>query len=212
MIRVTGGRYSPSQLPTPSLVTSILIPIPRIHMRRKIVESEGGHCHFNQHHLSISAELPFTGGLANPIFPNTLSLGKPWSMSMPLLWVPVSQANGPIRRSPPTFMGLWHISDHIATRFASSFSPSIMSTTGYWNTFLQRSTVGRWMMKTYWCFATGLASQYAKFSDSAHTEHLRPWPHADGYPNSPNGRFWTQKPTKRWMNCCLSCGAPHSSR
>jgi hypothetical protein len=44
-----------------------------------------------------------------------------------------------------------------------------------------RSTVERWLMKAYWGVATGLASQYARFSDSAHTEHLQPWPPADGY-------------------------------
>ncbi|CAI7658403.1 unnamed protein product [Penicillium glandicola] len=95
-------------------------------------------------------------------------------------WVFRESSSGPFSIFAPTFMGLWHISNHIATRFASSFSPSIMSTSGYWNGFLQRSIAGRSLMKLYWGFATGLASQYARFSDSSHTEHLRPWPHADG--------------------------------
>jgi dimethylaniline monooxygenase (N-oxide forming) len=90
-------------------------------------------------------------------------------------------ASGAFSMFAPTFMGLWHISDHISTRFASSFSPSIMSCNGLWDNFLQRSVIGRSLMRVYWQVATGLAVRYARFGDDEHTEHLRPWPHTDGY-------------------------------
>ncbi|KAL6229643.1 hypothetical protein BDW75DRAFT_249454 [Aspergillus navahoensis] len=84
-------------------------------------------------------------------------------------WIIRPSASGAFSIFAPTFMGLWHISDHISTRFASSFSPSIMSSTGRWNSFLQRTVVGRSLMSLYW-----------QFGDSEHTEYLRPWPHTDG--------------------------------
>ncbi|KAJ5254793.1 cofactor FMO1 FAD enzyme [Penicillium chrysogenum] len=95
-------------------------------------------------------------------------------------WVIRPSASGAFSMFAPTFMGLWHISDHISTRFASSFSPSIMSCNGLWDNFLQRSVIGRSLMRVYWQVATGLAVRYARFGDDEHTEHLRPWPHTDG--------------------------------
>ncbi|KAJ5762642.1 cofactor FMO1 FAD enzyme [Penicillium manginii] len=95
-------------------------------------------------------------------------------------WVIRPSASGAFSIFAPTFMGLWHISDHISTRFASSFSPSIMSCNGLWDGFLQRSVIGRSLMRVYWQFATALAGRYARFGDDEHTEHLRPWPHTDG--------------------------------
>ncbi|KAE8362922.1 cofactor FMO1 FAD enzyme [Aspergillus caelatus] len=95
-------------------------------------------------------------------------------------WIIRPSASGAFSIFAPTFMGLWHISDHISTRFASSFSPSIMSCTGLWDSFLQRTMVGRSLTRVYWQVATGLAARYARFGDSEHTEHLRPWPHTDG--------------------------------
>lgn len=56
-----------------------------------------------------------------------------------------------------------------------------MSSDGLWNSFLQRNVIGRSLMRVYWQVATGLAGRYARFGDDEHTEHLRPWPHTDGY-------------------------------
>lgn len=95
-------------------------------------------------------------------------------------WVIRKSPSGPFSIFAPTFMGLWNIADHISTRFASSLSPSIMSTSGPWNGFLQRTVIGRSVTRLYWHVATRLAAQYARFSDSMHTESLRPWPHGDG--------------------------------
>ncbi|KAE8142277.1 hypothetical protein BDV38DRAFT_278444 [Aspergillus pseudotamarii] len=95
-------------------------------------------------------------------------------------WIIRPSASGAFSIFAPTFMGLWHTSDHISTRFASSFSPTIMSCTGLWDSFWQRTMFGRSLTRVYWPVATGLAAGYARFGDSEHTEHLRPWPHTDG--------------------------------
>ncbi|KAM5476780.1 hypothetical protein MauCBS54593_000050 [Microsporum audouinii] len=95
-------------------------------------------------------------------------------------WIIRKSNSGPFSLFAPTFMRLWHISDHISTRLAASFSPSIMNISGHWNMFLQRTAPGQFITRLYWQVATALASQYAQFSKSEHTQYLRPWPHHDG--------------------------------
>ncbi|KAM5462049.1 FAD-dependent monooxygenase dep4 [Microsporum ferrugineum] len=46
-------------------------------------------------------------------------------------WIIRKSNSGPFSLFAPTFMGLWHISDHISTRIAASFSPSIMNISGH---------------------------------------------------------------------------------
>ncbi|KAA8646116.1 hypothetical protein EYZ11_005526 [Aspergillus tanneri] len=95
-------------------------------------------------------------------------------------WVIRPTVSGGFSIFAPTFMFFWRISDFVSTRFACSFSPSIMSTIGPWDRFLQRTKIGRLLVRLYWRVGTSLAAAYARFGDSEHTKHLQPWPHPDG--------------------------------
>ncbi|KAM5452532.1 hypothetical protein MaudCBS49596_003350 [Microsporum audouinii] len=75
-----------------------------------------------------------------------------------IAWIIRKSNSGPFSLFAPTFMGLWHISDHISTRLAASFSPSIMNISGHWNMFLQRTAPGQFITRLYWQVATALAS------------------------------------------------------
>ncbi|KAM7189491.1 cofactor FMO1 enzyme is FAD [Naviculisporaceae sp. PSN 640] len=95
-------------------------------------------------------------------------------------WVMRDGPSGPFSLYPPSFLGLWNNSDHISTRLASSFSPSIMNTSGFGYRFLQRSLLGRGLMEVYWRVNSAICNQYAGYSKSAEAEKLRPRPYADG--------------------------------
>ncbi|WEW58623.1 FAD-dependent monooxygenase dep4 [Emydomyces testavorans] len=95
-------------------------------------------------------------------------------------WIIRDSASGPFSIYAPTFMGLWNIVDHISTRMAANFSPSIMNTSGFWYHFLQRTIVGRGLTNVYWRTATYLSARYAEYPKSEHTRNLRAKPHSDG--------------------------------
>lgn len=96
-------------------------------------------------------------------------------------WVMRESPSGPLAISAPTFIGLWNTVDHVSTRMAASFSPSIMNTSGFWYTFLQRTIVGRALTALYWRTSTVLSAQHAGYSKSVNAEKLRPKPYGYGY-------------------------------
>ncbi|CZT51336.1 uncharacterized protein RSE6_12466 [Rhynchosporium secalis] len=98
-------------------------------------------------------------------------------------WIMRDSASGPLSISAPTFLGLWNTVNHVSTRMAASFSPSIMNTSGFWYSFLQKSLPGRVLTRAYWRTATYLSAHHAGYSQSEEAEKLRPKP--DGY-----GMFW----------------------
>jgi hypothetical protein len=98
-------------------------------------------------------------------------------------WVIRDSPSGPMSLSAPTFIGLWSTVDHVSTRMAASFSPSIMNTSGFWYRLLQRSYPGRIMTSIYWRVSTFLSAQHAGYGTSEDMEKLRPQP--NGY-----GMFW----------------------
>lgn len=95
-------------------------------------------------------------------------------------WVMRDGLSGPFSLYPPTFMGLWNIADHISTRFASSFSPCIMATSGTCYHFFQRTAVGRMVTNMYWRTATYLSVSHAEYWRTPNSEKLRPRPYSDG--------------------------------
>ncbi|EEP76518.1 predicted protein [Uncinocarpus reesii 1704] len=95
-------------------------------------------------------------------------------------WVIRDGPSGPFSIYAPTFIGLWNIVDHISTRMAANFSPSIMNTSGFWYHFLQRTIVGRAVTNVYWRTATFLSARYADYNKSEHTKGLRAQPKSDG--------------------------------
>ena len=96
-------------------------------------------------------------------------------------WIMRESPSGPLSISAPTFIGLWNTVDHISTRMAASFSPSIMNTSGFWYSFLQRTVMGRALTKLYWRTSTHLSAQHAGYSKSEDAEKLRPTPRGYGY-------------------------------
>ncbi|EER28767.1 Flavin-binding monooxygenase-like family protein [Coccidioides posadasii C735 delta SOWgp] len=95
-------------------------------------------------------------------------------------WIIRDGPSGPFSIYAPTFMGLWNIVDHISTRMAANFSPSIMNTSGFWYYFLQRTIAGRGIINVYWRIATYLSARHADYSKSEHTQGLRAQPKQDG--------------------------------
>ncbi|GKU06433.1 monooxygenase family protein [Fusarium langsethiae] len=95
-------------------------------------------------------------------------------------WVMRDGQSGPFSLYAPTFMGLWNIADHISTRFASSFSPCIMSTDGFCYNFFQRSALGRVLTNMYWRTANYLSVSHAEYWRTENSEKLRPRPYSDG--------------------------------
>ncbi|KAF4958442.1 hypothetical protein FGADI_2364 [Fusarium gaditjirri] len=95
-------------------------------------------------------------------------------------WVMRDGESGPFSIYAPTFMGLWNIADHISTRFASSFSPCIMSTSGMCYDFLQRNVLGRILTNVYWRTANYISVSHADYWRTPNAEKLRPRPYSDG--------------------------------
>ncbi|KXH27268.1 cofactor FMO1 enzyme is FAD [Colletotrichum simmondsii] len=95
-------------------------------------------------------------------------------------WVMRDGLSGPFSLYAPTFMGLWNIADHISTRFASSFSPCIMSTSGMPYSFFQRNAMGRVLTNIYWRTANYLSVSHAEYWRTPNAEKLRPRPYSDG--------------------------------
>ncbi|KAK0644425.1 hypothetical protein B0T16DRAFT_460485 [Cercophora newfieldiana] len=95
-------------------------------------------------------------------------------------WIMRDSPSGPMSLSAPTFVGLWSTVDHVSTRMASSFSPSIMNTSGFWYHFLQRSSPGLALTKFYWRVSTYLSSSHANYGANENMEKLRPQPHDSG--------------------------------
>lgn len=100
-------------------------------------------------------------------------------------WIIRDSPSGPLSISAPTFIGLWNTVDHVSTRMAASFSPSIMNTSGFWYSFLQRTIVGRALTKAYWRTSTYLSAHHAGYSKSENSEKLRPRPYGYGYLGQP---------------------------
>lgn len=96
-------------------------------------------------------------------------------------WIIRESPSGPVAISAPTFIGLWNTVDHVSTRMAASFSPSIMNISGFWYSFLQRTVIGRAITKLYWRTSTYLSAQHAGYSKSENAEKLRPIPYGYGY-------------------------------
>lgn len=88
--------------------------------------------------------------------------------------------SGPFSIYAPTFMGLWNIADHISTRFASSFSPCIMSTSGMCYNLFQRNAFGRLLTNVYWRTANYISVSHADYWRTPNAEKLRPRPYSDG--------------------------------
>ncbi|KAK8136725.1 hypothetical protein PG984_004665 [Apiospora sp. TS-2023a] len=95
-------------------------------------------------------------------------------------WVMRDSPSGPLSLSAPTFIGLWSTVDHVSTRMAASFSPSIMNTSGFWYNFLQRSTPGLALTKLYWRVSTYLSSDHAQYDANDDMDKLRPQPREYG--------------------------------
>ncbi|RBR21454.1 hypothetical protein FVER53590_01737 [Fusarium verticillioides] len=95
-------------------------------------------------------------------------------------WVMRDGESGPFSIYAPTFMGLWNIADHISTRFASSLSPCIMSTSGMCYNFFQRNALGRLLTNMYWRTANYISVSHADYWRTANAEKLRPRPYSDG--------------------------------
>jgi hypothetical protein len=95
-------------------------------------------------------------------------------------WVMRDGLSGPFSIYAPTFLGLWNIADHISTRFASSFSPCIMTTSGFCYDFFQRIIVGRILTNVYWRTANYLSVSHAEYWRTPNAEKLRPRPYSDG--------------------------------
>ncbi|KAK2691441.1 FAD-dependent monooxygenase DEP4 [Fusarium oxysporum] len=95
-------------------------------------------------------------------------------------WVMRDGESGPFSIYAPTFMGLWNIADHISTRFASSFSPCIMSTSGMCYNFFQRNALGRILTNVYWRTANYISVSHADYWRTPNAEKLRPRPYSDG--------------------------------
>nr|ART35007.1 putative monooxygenase [Fusarium bulbicola] len=95
-------------------------------------------------------------------------------------WVMRDGESGPFSIYAPTFMGLWNIADHISTRFASSFSPCIMSTSGTCYNFFQRNPLGRLLTNVYWRTANYISVSHADYWRTPNAEKLRPRPYSDG--------------------------------
>ncbi|KAI1126932.1 hypothetical protein F5Y10DRAFT_266643 [Nemania abortiva] len=95
-------------------------------------------------------------------------------------WVMRDSPSGPLSISAPTFIGLWSTVDHVSTRLASSFSPSIMNTSGLWYRFLQRSWPGLALTRLYWRISTYLSAEHANYDANEDMEKLRPQPYEYG--------------------------------
>jgi dimethylaniline monooxygenase (N-oxide forming) len=95
-------------------------------------------------------------------------------------WVMRKSASGPLSISAPTFINLWNTVDHVSTRMAASFSPSIMNTSGFWYYFLQRTMFGRALTSIYWWVSTFLSAQHAGYGANDDFEKLRPHPYSYG--------------------------------
>ncbi|KAF5564995.1 hypothetical protein FNAPI_1880 [Fusarium napiforme] len=95
-------------------------------------------------------------------------------------WVMRDGESGPFSIYAPTFMGLWNIADHISTRFASCFSPCIMSTSGMCYNFFQRNALGRILTNVYWRTANYISVSHADYWRTPNAERLRPRPYSDG--------------------------------
>jgi dimethylaniline monooxygenase (N-oxide forming) len=98
-------------------------------------------------------------------------------------WIMRDSPSGPLSLSAPTFIGLWNTVDHVSTRMAASFSPSIMNTSGFWYHFLQRTYPGLALTDLYWRISTYLSASHAHYGANEDMEKLRPRPYE-------HGMFW----------------------
>ena len=94
-------------------------------------------------------------------------------------WIIREDGSGPLAMCPPRFFG-FNAVDFCSTRAAASFSPSIMNTTGLWNNFLQRTTLGMIMLTLYWRLATWLGARHAGYARTENLSKLRPIPVGQG--------------------------------
>ncbi|KAA8649432.1 uncharacterized protein ATNIH1004_002103 [Aspergillus tanneri] len=95
-------------------------------------------------------------------------------------WLVRDSPSGVAAMAAPTVLGLWSNVDHVATRMAANFSPSIMNTSGFWYHFLQRTYIGRAITRLYWRVPTFLAEQHAGYSANEQLGKLRPHPPGAG--------------------------------
>ncbi|KAL8873418.1 MAG: hypothetical protein Q9174_001113 [Haloplaca sp. 1 TL-2023] len=93
-------------------------------------------------------------------------------------WIIREDGSGPLAITPPRYFG-FNAVDFCSTRAASSFSPSIMNTTGLWYRFLQRTLIGMMVTSIYWRVATWLGELHAGYAKSENASKLRPIP--EGY-------------------------------
>ncbi|KAL8965208.1 MAG: hypothetical protein Q9183_003973 [Haloplaca sp. 2 TL-2023] len=93
-------------------------------------------------------------------------------------WIIRDDGSGPLAITPPRYFG-FNAVDFCSTRAASSFSPSIMNTTGLWYRFLQRTLIGMMVTSLYWRVATWLGELHAGYAKSENASKLRPIP--EGY-------------------------------
>ena len=93
-------------------------------------------------------------------------------------WIIREDGSGPLAIAPPRMFG-FNTVDFISTRAAASFSPSVMNSNGSWNSFLQRTLIGMFLMTIYWRIATWLGELHAGYAKSKNASKLRPLP--EGY-------------------------------
>ena len=94
-------------------------------------------------------------------------------------WIIREDGSGPLAIAPPRMFG-FNTVDFISTRAAASFSPSIMNTNGRWYSFLQRTSMGMFLMMIYWRIATWLGELHAGYAKSKNASKLRPLPEGIG--------------------------------
>jgi lysine/ornithine N-monooxygenase len=95
-------------------------------------------------------------------------------------WIIREDGSGPLPIMPPRLLGIFNTVDVMATRAMASFSPAILNTSGLWYKFLQKTTIGRMMTKTFWRNITRVAEWHAGYSNTANAQKLRPVPHGYG--------------------------------
>jgi len=95
-------------------------------------------------------------------------------------WVIREDGSGPLAIMPPRLLGVLNTVDVMATRAMASFSPAILSTSGTWYKFLQKTRLGRTVTKAFWRSVTRVAEWHAGYSKTANAQKLRPIPHGYG--------------------------------
>ena len=95
-------------------------------------------------------------------------------------WVIREDGSGPMAIMPHRLLGIFNTVDVMATRAMASFSPAILSTSGVWYTFLQKTRIGRVVTKTFWRNVTRVAEWHAGYSKTPNAQKLRPIPFGYG--------------------------------